>query len=338
MLRTSLELDDIKYVAQTIDFNKLKNKTILISGGTGFIGSFFCDVIRYRNKNYGDNIKLISLSRHQYDSDDTVKYLICDINNKINIEDDIDYIIHLASNTHPKQYAEDPVGTITTNILGCNNLLELGIKKNIKRFLLASSVEIYGQCIDRPVDELYSGYIDCNNARSGYNEAKRLSESLCQSYKVQYNLDFVTARLSRIIGPDRKHDTKAIAQFMDKALAKEDIVLKSKGNQLFSYTYVSDAVEALLKILIDGACGEAYNVAADPTMDTLADYANYIASFASKKVIFELENNDSVSKASYALLDTKKLKSIGWKPRYTVREGLLRTFNIKKAIGSLNSK
>ncbi len=326
---TELEEQDIKAAANSIDLSKLKGKTILISGGTGFIGTYISHIIRYRNTKYGNNIKLISLSRRGGESDSTLKCIKCDINQKIELNDHVDYILHLASNTHPKQYAEDPVGTITTNIFGCKNLLDLGIEKHIKRFLLASSVEIYGECIDKPVDESYSGYIDCNKARSGYNESKRLCEALCQSYKSQYGLDFVTARLSRVIGPDRKQDTKAIAQFIDKAINNEDIILKSKGNQLYSYTYVSDVVVAIFKVLCDGVSGEAYNVAAEPDGMTLGDYASYIASLANKSVKFEIEDNDSVSKATYALLDNSKLKKIGWVPRYTVKEGLEMTYKIK---------
>lgn len=333
MLRTALELEDIKYISELdYDWSKLKNKTFLISGATGFLGSYLCDVVRYRNDHFNDNIKIISLTRRGGESDSTVKYLKCDINEKIEIEDNIDYILHLASNTHPKQYAEDPVGTITTNILGCINLLNLAVNKKIERFLLASSVEIYGECINKPVDELYSGYIDCNRARSGYNESKRLCESLCQSYKSQYGLDFVTARLSRLIGPDHKEDTKAMSQFMNKALNNEDIVLKSKGNQLFSYCYITDAVAAIIKLLIDGINGEAYNISAEINDMTLADYAKYIAGLANRKVVFEIENNDSVSKATYALLDNSKIKSLGWKPKYGVIEGLSRTYKIKKNV------
>lgn len=333
MLRTALELEDIKYISELdYDWSKLKNKTFLISGATGFLGSYLCDVVRYRNDHFNDNIKIISLTRRGGESDSTVKYLKCDINEKIEIEDNIDYILHLASNTHPKQYAEDPVGTITTNILGCINLLNLAVNKKIERFLLASSVEIYGECINKPVDELYSGYIDCNRARSGYNESKRLCESLCQSYKSQYGLDFVTARLSRLIGPDHKEDTKAMSQFMNKALNNEDIVLKSKGNQLFSYCYITDAVAAIIKLLIDGINGEAYNISAEINDMTLADYAKYIAGLANRKVVFEIENNDSVSKATYALLDNSKIKSLGWKPKYSVIEGLSRTYKIKKNV------
>ena len=324
-----LEIEDTSKIANLpYDWEKLRNKTIMISGGTGFIGSFIIDVIRYRNQYYNMNTKVISVSRNGGVSNETVAYLKKDICLPINYEDNIDFIVHLASNTHPQQYGSDPVGTILTNVYGCNNLLNLARNKKA-RFLLASSVEIYGQGTDIPMDESYSGYINCNTARSGYNEAKRISESLCQSYKEQYDVDVVIARLSRVFGADKKRDTKAMAQFMDKAILGEDIVIKSKGNQRFSYCYVADAASGILKILLEGRNGEVYNVSDDDDGMTLGGYAEYIASLAGKRVIFDIEECKSVSSASYAILDTSKIKELGWYPRYTVKEGLRRTYLIK---------
>lgn len=176
-----LELEDVKRIAELpYDWGRFDGKTLLISGGTGFIGNFICDVIRYRNKHYGSHIHIVSLSRHGGDSDDTVEKIAADITQPISYNGPVDYILHLASNTHPAQYAADPVGTITTNIIGCNNLLKLAVEKKVNRFLLASSNEIYGQGPEYPMDESYSGYIDCNTARAGYNESKRTCEALCQ--------------------------------------------------------------------------------------------------------------------------------------------------------------
>lgn len=112
---TELEKEDIALVAELpYNWELLNNKVIMISGGTGFIGSFIIDVIRYRNKRYSSNIKVISLSRRGGISDTTVENIQVDITCPIEYSGNIDYILHLASNTHPKQYAEDPVGTITT--------------------------------------------------------------------------------------------------------------------------------------------------------------------------------------------------------------------------------
>ena len=326
---TDLERQDIQNIAELpYPWGKLQGKTILISGGTGFIGSFISDVIRYRNEKYGDGIKVVSVSRRGGISDNIVEYLKTDISTTVHYEKSVDYILHLASNTHPKQYGEDPIGTITTNVIGCNNLLKLAVEKKAS-FLLASSVEIYGQGNETCMNEMYCGYIDCNTARAGYNEAKRTCEALCQSYKEQCGLDIKIVRFARVFGADKKLDTKAMAQFMDKAVAGENIILKSKGNQKFSYCYIADAVSGLFKVLLDGENGEAYNVSDEDEGLTLGDYAKYIASLAGKSVEFHLENNTAASKASYALLDCSKLKNLGWKPIYTVREGLERTYKIK---------
>ena len=324
-----LELEDIEKVA-TLPYrwDKLNNKTILISGGTGFIGSFITEVIRYKNEKYGSNIKVISLSRRGGASDEMVEYLKADITKPVEYDGKVDYILHLASNTHPKQYGEDPVGTITTNVIGCDNLLKLTVKKNAT-FLLASSVEIYGQGTEEPMDEHYCGYIDCNIARSGYNEAKRTCEALCQSYKQQYGIEVKIARLARVFGADKKLDTKAMSQFMDKAVAGENIILKSKGKQRFSYCYIADAVSGLLKVLLDDENGEAYNIADDDDGLTLGEYAEFMASLAGKEVVYEIEDDAAASRASFALLDCTKIKGIGWKPMFTVKNGLERTYKIK---------
>lgn len=330
LYRVGLYGEDIKCVADMdLPWEILNDKTIMISGGTGFIGSFISDVIRYRNEEYNSNTKIVSLSRRGGASDSTVEYLKVDITQTIKYDGNVDFILHLASNTHPKQYGEDPVGTITTNVMGCNNLLKVAVEKNAK-FLLASSVEIYGQGTEAPMDEKYCGYIDCNTSRAGYNEAKRTCEALSQSYKQQYGIEIVIARLARVVGADRKVDTKAMSQFMDKALAGEDIVLKSKGNQKFSYCYVADAVSGIFKILLDGVNGEVYNVSDEDEGITLGGYAEFMAELAGKKVVYQIEDDAAVSRASFALLDITKLKNLGWAPQYTVSDALRRTYQIKK--------
>ena len=329
---TRLEKEDIKRIATLpLHWEKLVGKTLLVSGATGFIGSFLCGVLEYRNEHYGDNIKVVSLSRRGSADTATVKYLRCDITEPFYVDGRIDYVIHLASNTHPLQYKEDPVGTITGNVFGCYYLLDLAKKKNVERFLLASSCEIYGNCPDTPVDESYSGYIDPNTARAGYNEAKRLSESLCQSFASQYGIDHCVCRFARVFGADKtKNDTKALAQFIGKAINGEDIVLKSKGDQKYSYIYVADAVYGLLAVLMNGAAGEAYNISADLDDTSLKGYAEYIASLSNRKVVIKAEYEANVSKAENALLDNKKAKSIGFYPIYSVKDGIKRTLDIYK--------
>ncbi len=326
----SFELEDIKRIAELpYDWELLNNCTILISGGTGFLGTFFTNVMKYRNKIFNSNIKVVSFSRRGGVSDNTVTCLKSDIAASISYNGRADYVIHLASNTHPEQYKNDPVGTIVNNIYGCKNLLDYSKDNNVKRFLLASSCEVYGECLETPVDEKYCGYIDFNTARAGYNEAKRTCEALCQSYLEQYGVDSVIVRLSRVFGVDNtKADTKAMAQFINKAIKNEDIVLKSDGKQKYSYVYIADAVSGIICALLGGKCGDAYNVSNDFDGMTLSDIAEYIAGKSGKKVIYEIQNDSSVSKAKNALLSNEKIKSIGYTPLYSTKNGIERTINI----------
>lgn len=329
---TDLERQDIKNIAALDhDWSKLDNKTVLISGGTGFIGRFIIDVFKCRNAEYGNRIRVISLSRRGGVSDGDVAFLSADVTKPIEINEKVDYILHLASNTHPKQYSADPVGTITTNIFGTYNLLTLAVAKKVKRFLLASSVEIYGNGNGTPMREDHCGYIDCNTWRAGYNEAKRLSESLCQSFIAQYGVDCVVARLARCFGADKKDDSKAVAQFLACALRGEDVVLKSKGKQRYSYCYVADAASGMIATLLNGECGNAYNISDDDEGITLGEYAAYIAGLAGRRATTAVEYDSGASKSDYAVLDCSKLKALGWEPYYTVKAALKRTYEILRS-------
>ena len=121
-----------------------------------------------------------------------------------------------------------------------------------------------------------------------------------------------------------------MAQFMRNAVEGEDIILKSKGLQKYSYVYIADAVSGIIKVLLDGVPGEAYNISADYDDMSLGEYAEFIASLGGKKVIYQIEDNPNASQAMNALLDNSKIKKLGFKPIYSVREGLKRTYEIQK--------
>ena len=223
---------------------------MLISGATGLIGSFLVDVIMHQNKVEELQCKVYALGRSEekakarfgycYESE-WFQFIPYDINKPFVRDDigDIDYVLHLASNTHPVAYATDPIGTITTNIIGTQNMLDFAHAHHAKRCAFASSNEVYGENRGdvEKFDERYCGYIDCNTMRAGYPESKRCGEALCQAYIKQKGMDIVIPRLTRSYGPTMlMSDTKAISQFIRKAIAGEDIVLKSEGTQYYSYT------------------------------------------------------------------------------------------------------
>ncbi len=341
--------DISRAAALDLPWDKLKDKAVLISGASGLVGSCFIDVIMELNRSQSLNCKIYALGRNEakararfgYCQDsDLFQFIAADINKPL-VRDDIgrvDYVLHLASNTHPVAYATDPIGTVTTNIIGTYNMLDFAVAHEAVRVAFASSNEIYGENRGdvEKFDEDYCGYINSNTMRAGYPESKRCGEALCQAYIRQKGLDVVVPRLTRSYGPTMlMSDTKAISQFIRKGIAGEDIVLKSEGTQYYSYTYVIDAVTGLLTVLLCGECGEAYNISDDASDIMLKDLAAIIADTAGKKVVFELPDAVEAagfSKATKARLESAKINKLGWKAAYDIKTGLSRTIEILKTL------
>lgn len=339
-------MEDVKKIAELdLPWEKMKGKSVMISGATGLIGSFLIDVIMQKNRYDDLQCTVYALGRSEERAkkrfsycfdDDTFYFIPYDINKPLIREDigTVEYILHLASNTHPVAYATDPVGTITTNIIGTKNMLDFAVGHNAVRCAFVSSCEIYGENrgdVDK-FDEGYCGYIDCNTVRAGYPESKRCGEALCQAYICQKGLDIVIPRLTRSYGPTLlSTDTKALSQFLRNGLAGEDIVLKSAGTQYYSYTYVADAVSGLLTVLLKGVCGEAYNVSNPESDIMLKDLASIIAAYVGKRVIFDVPNATEAkgfSKATKSILENRKLLEIGWKPLFSIEAGIKRTIDM----------
>ncbi len=351
ILDNSDYLDDVHAVSSGgASWQALCNTSIVISGGSGLIGSFLVDVLMCRNIECGMNCDIYVLGRSREKAEERFRnyiqhsnfhFIKHDINAPLDdslLHSEVGYVVHLASNTHPVAYATEPISTITANIIGTKNLLDFAVSHNAKRFAFASSNEIYGENRGDTelFDEKYCGYIDCNTLRAGYPESKRCGEALCQAYLREKGLDVVIPRLTRSYGPTLlKSDTKALSQFLSKALAGEDIVLKSAGTQYYSYTYVADAVSGLLVVLLNGETGEAYNIADEKSDIMLKDLAAIIAENVGHKVVFEIPNATEAagfSKATKARLDSRKLQSLGWKAMYDIRTGIKRTLAILRAM------
>lgn len=347
---SSMYQEDVAYVAGlNLPWELLMDKAIMISGATGLIGSFLVDVLMLKNKKDKINCTVYTLSRSKeradarfaYCSEELAyKFIPYDINKPL-IRDDlgiVDFVVHLASNTHPMAYATDPIGTIMTNVIGTQNMLEFAVTHKAARCVFASSNEIYGENRGdvEKFDESYCGYIHSNTMRAGYPESKRCGESLCQAYIWQKELDVVIPRITRTYGPTLlKSDTKALSQFLHKGAAGENIILKSAGTQYYSYIYVADAVSGLLTALLKGKCGEAYNIADEASDIMLKDLAAIIAECVGTEVVYEIP--DAVEAAGYsrvakARLESSKLNRLGWTAKYDIRRGIERTIYILKEI------
>ncbi|MCL1838285.1 MAG: NAD-dependent epimerase/dehydratase family protein [Propionibacteriaceae bacterium] len=346
LLDSPIYREDIARIASLdLAWDRLADKSLVLSGASGMIGSFLVDVLMARNAE-GLNCTIHALARnrisleerfHTYTSGANLVLIAADVTQELMINS-ADYVIHAASNTHPRAYALDPIGTIMTNVLGTYKLLDLAVRTSAQRAIFLSTVEIYGE--NRSLTDRFSesdlGYIDCNTVRAGYPESKRTGEALCQSFREQYGLDIVIPRLPRTYGPSmRLDDSKALSQFLLNAVAGQDIVLKSEGKQHYSYCHVADVVGAILTCTLHGESGHAYNVA-DPSGDILLrDLAALVAGTVGRKVAFQLPDaveTRGFSTATHALLDGSKLADLGWRCLYDITEGITRTVEVLKSL------
>lgn len=338
------ELDSV--CSQDLPWEKLAGKTLSLSGATGMIGSFLIDVIMRKNRINHLGCRILAIGRSEekararlpYFDSALFKFEEADVTERgVKPSAPSDFVIHLASSTHPRQYASNPVGTISSNVDGLHNLLEYSSEHGA-RLLFASSVEVYGENrgdVER-FDEGYCGYIDCNTLRACYTESKRLCETMCQAYRSQKSVETVIARIARVYGPTLlPDDSKALSQFMHKALCHQNVVLKSSGTQHYSYLHVADAVSGLLYALLLGVDGEAYNLA-DPSSDvTLRDLAIMVASAGDVEVVFDLPDAEEAagySKASVALMDGSKMRELGWIPSKGIEDGVAETLRVLQSL------
>ncbi len=334
--------EDLDRITQLGDINRLYGKSFMISGATGLIGVCLIDALMHLNKK-GANITIYALGRNrekaalrlgEYFEDSNFHFVEREASESLLELPKVDVIIPLASNTHPLAYSKYPIETININVKGAEQALEKALACNAM-VLYPSTVEVYGNARgDDDFTEDYTGKLNLATSRACYTESKRLSEALCQSYIAERGAQVKIVRLSRVFGPTMlMSDSKASSQFIQKALAGENIVLKSKGEQLFSYIYVADAVGAMLHVLLHGEEGVAYNIANEACNVRLKDFAQLCAEWADKQVVFELPSETEqkgFSIAMRAVLDNSRLKGLNWHPQYAMKDAVCRTLSILK--------
>ena len=346
MLETSPYKKDIaRLFAEGLDLQRLRDKTILVVGATGLIGSCIVDILMQNpNKKYlviasGRDRERAQQKFADYWDNPHFAFVEMDVtisvwrnlnqqitNSAYEAVEQADYIINAASNASPNYFKQKPVEVMLANFEGVMNLMKYGLAHNMKRMVYVSSGEIYGEGDGTEFTETSSGYVDCASVRACYPSSKRAAETLCMAYCAEYDADVVIARLSHTYGPGfTESDDRVYAQFIRNVLQGEDIVLKSKGEAYRSWLYVVDAAHAILRLLLDGEKGNAYNVAHSESNITIRQLAELVARVAHRKVVFDIPldvskgNTTPITKATF---NTDKLKALGWKPLFGVDEGL----------------
>ena len=308
------------------------------------ICSSIVDLLFFLNQVQGADIKIILCGRNKehminrfdgfYINKD-YEFIYFDATQLSDLDCNPDYIIHGASNAHPSAYSHEPVETMMANILGLNTLLRLASTKETKRLLYISSSEVYGKKgSNQPYEENDYGFVDLLNPRACYPISKRAAETLCVSYGQEYNVSSVIARPGHIYGPTiTDTDSRASAQFSRSAAKGEDIIMKSAGTQLRSYTYALDCASAILTILLNGENQQAYNISNPASICSIREMAEALAKAGNVRIIFE--NPSDYEKKSYNLMDnsslnSKKLIHLGWKAAFNLELGTQRTIEILK--------
>ena len=319
-----------------IPWERLNGCSILIAGATGLIGSCLIDVLMENpNRTYsvwaaGRNGHRAESRFSNYFKDKSFHFIQADITQPLPCQESFDFIIHAASDASPESFSGKPVEVIKSNVYGTANLLDHGIIHGMKRFLYVSSGEIYGEGNGLSFNEIDSAYVNCALPRSCYPSSKRCAETLCVSYAAEYGADVVIARPCHTYGPwFTESDDRAYAQFIRNVLKGEDIVLKSPGSQVRSWIYVVDCVSALLFILTKGNGGEAYKIADENSNASIRELAGIIAETAGKEVIFNI-GETSPPHITRATFDAGKLRSLGWEPMTSLKEGIEHTIDERK--------
>ena len=301
-------------------------KTILVTGGAGFIGSHLCEFLLNKNNKIicvdnfftGSRTNLQHLFKNQ-----NFKLIEHDIINPLFVDEKLDQIYNLACPASPIHYQFNAIRTIKANTLGVINILGMAKKHNAK-ILQASTSEVYGNPLEHPQKETYFGNVNCFGERSCYDEGKRIAESLMYAYNKHNQVEIRIARRFNTYGPRMlQNDGRVISNFVVQALKNEDITIYGDGSQTRSFCYVSDMVEALYK-LMESSLNFPVNLG-NPDEFTIIELAEKIRKMTrskSKVVHKRLPEDDPARRKPDISRAKKELK---WNPKIGMDEGLKQT-------------
>jgi nucleoside-diphosphate-sugar epimerase len=330
-----------------LNWESFRNKTVLVSGANGFLPAYMVYSMLSASRVKNLNISVIALVRNKekgenrfldFLSNPNFNILIQDVCDPVSVSGPVHYIIHAASQASPKFYGIDPVGTLKANVTGTLNLLQLASEKKVERFLYFSSSEVYGSLPpDKiPTKESDFGYIDPTNVRACYAESKRMGETICVSWMHQFKIPIVIVRPFHTYGPGMDlNDGRVYADFIANMVNAKDITMKSDGSAIRAFCYISDAVKAFFKVLLNGEPGQAYNVGNDECESSIIDLAEKLIALEPSKNLqvkrFEEQGSNYMkSLVSRNAPDISKIKILNWIPTVDIEKGFSRTIKSYK--------
>ena len=299
---------------------------IVITGGSGFVGSYLCEKLI----NDGHKIividNLLTGSRENINDlldNENFSFIEHDVQDHIEIEDKVDYVLHFASGASPKAYTEHPVNTLKAGSVGTINTLGLA-KKHSAEYLLASTSEVYGDPLISPQNEEYWGNVNPNGERSMYDEAKRFAEAAVATYSRSYGLKTKIVRIFNTYGPRMQlNDGRVVTNFIVQALRNENITIYGDGTQTRSFSYVEDTVAGIIS-LMNSTEYDVFNIGNpnEMTVGQLAEKIIELTDSTSEIKYLELPNDDPKQRKPDI---TKAKTKLNWEPKVNLDEGLAKT-------------
>lgn len=308
---------------------------ILLTGGSGFIGSHLSNELLKDDKNkliIVDNLLTGNLENIQNLLDSkNVTFIQHDVQDHIEIDEKLDYVLHLASAASPVAYTENPINTLKAGSLGTINTLGLARKHNAEYFL-ASTSEVYGDPLISPQNEEYWGNVNPNGERSMYDEAKRFAEAATATYARSYNLKTKIIRIFNTYGPNMQlNDGRVVTNLIVQALNNEDLTIYGDGTQTRSFSYVSDTVAGIIAMM-NSRYYEVFNIGNpyEMTVEELAETILELTDSKSKIIYKPLPNDDPKQRRPDI---TKAKDKLNWEPKVDLKTGLTFTIDwIKKEL------
>jgi len=302
----------------------------LVTGGAGFVGSHFCDLLLEKGHEVVcmDNLITGTRANIAHIRDPRFEFVEHDVSQLIFFDGPLDYVVHMASPASPPDYYAHPIETLKSGSYGTHHTLELA-KQNKAVYLLASTSEVYGDPQEHPQVETYWGYVNSVGPRSVYDEAKRYAEALTMAYHRTHGVDTKIVRIFNTYGPRmRLNDGRAIPNFMHQALNGLDLTVYGDGSQTRSFCFVSDLVDGIYRLMTSGP-NEPVNIG-NPVEMTLLEMAEKILQVtgSQSKIVFKPlpEDDPRVRRPDIG----RARHHLGWQPQVDLETGLRATLDYFK--------